>query len=502
MRVFELLLLASLTSVLTLLFFGNRTNGKLFHISIAITTTLLLSHLIIEQARWQMTLIYIFSVILVSACFIPTLSRKRWVTSPLTKGRKILRTAAYILSMIVLLSSGIPPLMLPVFSIPEPSGDYEVGSTVLCYQDTTRPDVHAEEPGRFREVSLRVWYPAEVKKEDKRLRYMNHQEARSLAALYSMPPFLLDHFRLSKTDSYRNASPREGSYPVILYSPSGDMVQNTTLFQELASHGYVVFSVGHPYWNAYSYDVDGRVVPFSGSHPYYTSMWEEERSDSVNAIKEEITSAAYMERKRNAHNRLNIHMPLERADIRLWAEDMSFLLDVWSNPEMQLPGFIHCLDLEKIGVMGFSKGGAAAGQFCIRDSRCKAGVNLSGFMFGDVLYEPISCPFLFMENTEEWCPGCGPISEVFFEDASHEAYMLRITGARHGNFSDWSLVGPFLKLTGMIGRLNGDYVLEIQSSIVRSFFDRYLKGSSDPDMDDLAKGFPEVFLDTRNAPAH
>jgi len=31
---------------------------------------------------------------------------------------------------------------------------------------------------------------------------------------------------------------------------------NTFLSEELASHGYVVFSLGHPYWNEVHFDLD------------------------------------------------------------------------------------------------------------------------------------------------------------------------------------------------------------------------------------------------------
>ena len=62
------------------------------------------------------------------------------------------------------------------------------------------------------------------------------------------------------------------------------MVQNTAMFQELASHGYIVISVGHPYWNAYYYDSGGNVIPFDNNDAYYQAMWEEARQPNQVAI--------------------------------------------------------------------------------------------------------------------------------------------------------------------------------------------------------------------------
>ena len=320
-----------------------------------------------------------------------------------------------------------------------------------------------------------------------------------MAELYHMPKFLLDHFNLAKTHSFIDATPLEGNFPVVLYSPSGDMLQNTTLFQELVSHGYIVFSVGHPYWNAYTYDSEGKVIPFDGSNEYYLSMWEEESSESVNAVKEEITSASNLSKKRIAQKKLNEYMLLEIADIRLWSNDLSFLLDKLENPYQNIEWLSFCMDLSRTGVIGFSKGGSSAGQFCVSDQRCRAGINLSGFMFGDAVDHNINVPFMFMENMEEWCQDCTPICEVFYEDAKNDAYMVRIQGARHGNFSDWALGGGYLKLMGMIGPINGQKFLEIQTLYVRSFFDRYLKGIDAPLLDNEATGFPEVIFNSRFA---
>jgi predicted dienelactone hydrolase len=311
------------------------------------------------------------------------------------------------------------------------------------------------------------------------------------------PKFLLSHFNLVKTHSYENAPPRAERYPVIFYSPSGDLVQNTTFFQELASHGYVVLSVGHPYWNAFYYDQNGHTVPFDKNNDYYQAMWEEETSDTVNLVKELITIEHDLDTKRMLQQKLNLIMPLEVADIKLWAEDLSFLLDQIESGDPAFRFLLNIMDISRVGVIGFSKGGAAAGQFAVTDSRCRAGINLSGFMFGDVFDSGMDIPFMILENKEEWCQDCQPICEVVYEDSKSDAYMVRIEGARHGNFSDWSMVGKFLQLSGIIGPIKGSRCLEIQHNYIHSFFDRYLKGRDAALLNTTHSEYPEVQFNFR-----
>ena len=98
------------------------------------------------------------------------------------------------------------------------------------------------------------------------------------------------------------------------------------------------------------------------------------------------------------------------------------------------------LDLERVGVMGFSKGGAAAGQFCVTDERCKAGINLTGFMYGDIVDVNLDVPFFFINEEELWCPDCY-VNDLFFKRAESDAYQMKIRGARHTNFGDPVLYG-------------------------------------------------------------
>jgi predicted dienelactone hydrolase len=58
--------------------------------------------------------------------------------------------------------------------------------------------------------------------------------------------------------------------------------------------------------------------------------------------------------------------------------------------------FVGKLDLQAIGVFGHSFGGASAAQTCRLDNRCKAGADLDGTLYGDVIQVGLKQPFIFL----------------------------------------------------------------------------------------------------------
>jgi predicted dienelactone hydrolase len=191
-------------------------------------------------------------------------------------------------------------------------------------------------------------------------------------------------------------------------------------------------------------------------------------------------------------------MPEEVADIRLWAEDNSFLMDLIEYRAFDQRGILDNIDTSKVGAIGFSKGGTATGQFCVTDNRCKAGINLSGFMFGDAVEKPFTRPFMIMESVEPSCTDCDPICDVFYQNSLNSAYMVRINDARHVNFSDFSLLGGINKLQGNIGPINGKRFLKIQNDYVLAFFNQYLKGEPSDLLNDSTRKYEEVVFKSRN----
>ena len=306
---------------------------------------------------------------------------------------------------------------------------------------------------------------------------------------------------MEPTHSFLKAQPAKTKtpFPVILYSASGVINANTLMSEELASHGYVVFAIGHPYWCEFYFDAEGETTPFDKNNEYYKQLWQEEGYWRVLKAKKEITLAKTLEERPDLYKQLNQAMPTEVSDLHLWAEDIAFVVDQLKEMNSEAGFFKGIMDVNRIGVMGYSKGGAAAGQYCLNeDDRCKAGINLGGFMFGDIVEKNMKKPFMIIEHVEPWAPDGIPIGELFFTRAENSAYMIAIRDALHGDFVDLTLGKKYIKLDGIVGPIDGEKLFNIMEYYVRTFFDKYVKGINDVVIEDLSATYPEVIFKSRN----
>jgi len=350
---------------------------------------------------------------------------------------------------------------------------------------------------------LRVWYPAEPGPGDQLIPLSDKERTEAYVQAGVFDSSILTEWALEPTHSFLKVPPArtKNPYPVILYSSSGVMNANIFLSEELASHGYVVFSIGHPYWCEFYYDAQGKIIPFDKNNEYYQQLWKEEGSQRAKEIKEKITRAKSIKDKLDLYKELNQAMPTEVSDLRLWSDDIGFIIDQLKEMNSKSGFFKGVLDVNRIGLIGYSKGGAAAGQYCLnQDDRCKAGINLGGFMFGDIVKENLKKPFLIMEHIEPWCPDCLPIGKFFFQRAESSAYMVNIRNALHGNFTDLSVAKKYIKPEGVLGTIEGEKFLKIMKYYVSTFFDKYVKEEPGMVIKDLSREYPEVIFESRNGP--
>jgi hypothetical protein len=384
--------------------------------------------------------------------------------------------------------------------LPKPTGPYSVGSRYFYLIDKNRPDHISPDPDDYRAISLQVWYPAEPGPNDQIILLNDRRLIEGYVQDGALDSTILTEWAMEPTHSFLKARPvkAKSPFPVILYSSSGVMNANTFLSEELASHGYVVFSIGHPYWCEFYFDAQGKTTPLDKNNEYYKQLWKEEGSRQVLKIKKEITLTKTLEDRPDLYRKLNQAMPTEASDLRFWGEDIGFVIDQLNEMNSDAGFFKGALDVSRIGVMGYSKGGAAAGQYCLTaDDRCKAGINLGGFMFGDIAEKNLKKPFLIMEHIEPWVPNGLPIGKLFFERAESSAYMVAIRDALHGNFCDMTLAKKYIKLEGINGPIEGEKCLKIMEYYVRAFFDKYVKGVPGVVIEDLSAKYPEVIFKSR-----
>lgn len=153
------------------------------------------------------------------------------------------------------------------------------------------------------------------------------------------------YLRSIKTNIYNNISisKKNIAYPVILFSPGLGMDRDCLIYaiEKLVSAGYVVFTIGHIYDADFTILPDGEIVEQA---KHVSDPTPEEKEQLIDTRK----------------------------------EDILFLLDELKllNSEDEL--IRERLDLDKVGIIGHSLGGAAIFKAASEDRRIKAAIMLDG----------------------------------------------------------------------------------------------------------------------------
>jgi hypothetical protein len=181
----------------------------------------------------------------------------------------------------------------------------------------------------------------------------------------------------------------------------------------------------------------------------------EEDAKSTKDTRERIPRATDVETKLALYKELNQHMPTEVADLALWQEDIDFLIDNLIELNRSNGLYRNCLDTERIGIMGYSNGGALADQVCATSDRIRAGINFDGFMFGGVVDHDLAKPFMIFRQIVSWCRECPSIKLPFFQRVQADAFLVEIADANHATFSDLPLMRKYILPEGILSPLDG-----------------------------------------------
>lgn len=384
----------------------------------------------------------------------------------------------------------------PIVKLPRPGGPFAVGTTEFHFTDSSRPEMHTANPLDRRELMVRAWYPAGADSKSEAVPYWPDAAMLRRAINKDNWPYgwLASHLDAIPTHSFRDAPLAQArpAYPVLVFSHGlslGRATQNTVLLEELASRGYVIFSIDHPYDGLATVFPDGRIARFSGEA---YDVRDDELPDDLARRSEQVRNSMDPIATRRVVEHL-VHAQPREAQLRrywydVWSGDQRFVIDEIQKLQSgaRRSPFAGHLQLDRLGVFGMSFGGVAAALTCSRDSRCKAGINMDGF--GDVAVEfrPQSAPFLYFNN--------GRISwnSVFLERDKGYRYFVQVAGAEHMDFSDSPLLTPLAKLAGASGEIDTLRMLSLLNAYVTAFFDRHLLERPSDLLKGPAKAFPEV----------
>jgi dienelactone hydrolase len=371
-----------------------------------------------------------------------------------------------------------------------------VGSRSFSVPDESRNEEYFGAPDELRELYLQVWYPGTIDQAQPQ------PSVRTLwEELYRGPrdpvTFLTGYLRGIKTHTYQDIplATANTSYPVIVFSHSLGLnaEQNTPLMEHLASHGYVVIGISHTRMAVRAMSSQGQVIypnPDRLGEAFTEGAALDEQEFDVRAARTnsaEERAAIVFELGERA-TKMNEQVAIRVADVR-------FVLDVIAAPTKgpsELAALLERVDANRIGLLGMSVGGATVTDVCKIDSRCRAGVNLDGGLFGQYQRQPLPTPFLSMVSA-----GNKKYGEHLLVNSTSDYYEVLVEGAGHGDFCDMTFVMPFMKWLGANGPIEPMRAVDVVNTVSRKFFDAYLREGPKPRFD--AQEFPELRVTMNDA---
>lgn len=340
-------------------------------------------------------------------------------------GRIVLDAAGRLLLVAIAL---IPALVFPEHELIETTGEYKVATALYTYVDTNRSETYAD-TGENRKVTVEFWYPKDYNE----------------AALHTYPLVVFSH----------------GSF--------GIKSSNLSLYNELASHGYIVCSIDHTYQALLTTDMDGNKTWIDWGYV------QEVRVQDAHANKQQ------------AYDFFQKWMEIRTGDI-------NFVIDtILAQAENKSADTVYKLvDTAKIGVMGHSLGGSAAlGVGRMRDD-ISAVIALESpflydiervengeFVFTDIVY-PVPVLNVYSDASWSHLSEWPQYAENFklLSDSEATAFNVYISGAGHLTLTDLALTSPILTriLNQQESTTDTHYSLITINMVCLKFFDSYLKG--------------------------
>ena len=300
-----------------------------------------------------------------------------------------------------------------MFIFPPVTGLFGVGTKTVYLIDQQRREPH--NPSKQRELMIRVWYPADPSLRTAIAPYPALDTAKLLAKRFTDDD--VTQLEDVRTHAIPDVPSLKEKCPVILFSHGylGSVpALYTTLFAELASHGFMVVAIAHTYYAHTVTFPDGR----------------------------EITTPI----EKYADLKKYYYKP---DDLAIWVSDVQRVLE-----------YVESIGADRIGIFGHSFGGIVASQVCLQDARVKAGLSLDGVISSnDAQLASMKKPFqyIFAQGTiddfkeldatlvarygkdiELIRQARQAIAQVYPESPSPSILPpLVIQGLKHGGFSDF-----------------------------------------------------------------
>lgn len=331
--------------------------------------------------------------------------------------------------------------------IPTPSGPYRVGTTIHEFIDASRPaHLMSQQSGRI--LLAKTWYPAEIADtlEPEMLWETLRNDEHTPAALRAM----LACMRARASSCYAapfDSNVEEPSLVIYNHGFISFSSENTSLMEDLASHGCIVISIQHAEQLA---EMKALSQAQSTTKKKADRALELQLKNAPNAKRADLAVGYY--RASTNTNRVVIERSL----------DTSFALDQIEYALSQIPELTtDTVDVSAAHLIGFSIGGAVATECAKRETRVRSVINLDGGMQGSSTTAALRPPYLMMYSS----------ANDAINDRLLPACATTITSAdtRHLNFHDVAAIVPGLRFLRATGKVNPSAFLRERNANARKF---------------------------------
>ncbi|TPX07080.1 uncharacterized protein E0L32_010975 [Thyridium curvatum] len=347
--------------------------------------------------------------------------------------------------------------------LPEPVGPYKVAHAAYPLTDKSRIDPYAPSNASHpRSVMISVFWPVDnsIKCTTETAPYMPPASAKLhgiLANAIGLPnstfaDFSVDYCRVT---GRKGCGARRQMYPLAIFSPGfgNSRLTYSALAKSVASYGYIVVTVDHPY--------DANIVEFpDGTVIYGGHIGEDDAS-------------------------------LEQA-VKVRGEDITFVLSQLLDGPLKhtvarkFPGQIAC---DKVLAFGHSLGGASSAAAMLSDKRILGGTNLDGKLIEPVLSKGLDRPFFLLgrpnhrQEETTWV--------TFWDKLRGPKVEEEVLGATHGSFTDYPLLVNVLNIPeayrpAIEAQFGTVKDVNLVTKTVANFFEFVLSGKAKPLLEQAA----------------
>jgi len=359
--------------------------------------------------------------------------------------------------------SGLSVLSFPMYHLPEPNGDFLIGTESFIIEDETRLELYSEDPNDYRKTKIQIWYPAETIEGFQQAPWLEDGQviARALSKDIGLPFFALDHTAEIMSNSYLKApiSKAFNQYPVVILSHGWRGFRNihTDYAEELASLGYIVVGIDHSYGSVATVFEDETIYLNPDALP--------ERDDTPDFID-------------YANQLVNTYA----SDIIATLDYLEVINEV-SNPSR----FSGKFDLGHIGLIGHSTGGGADVAVALSDDRIDSVIGLDAWvepLEENIVTDGLTIPSMFIRSGA-WETGENNENLLLLiENSSDDTEFYQIDGTTHYDFAMVYMYSPLTPYIGFSGSIEDRYLVSILKSMITDFFDETLKGDSNSQIDE------------------